>query len=174
MYKLLKGYRDRPRADLEGVQTILTSISQLVQDIPEVVELDINPLLVDEHGSVAVDARVVLKPYDHSQAASARLAILPYPKELEEVVETQLGTLLLRPIRPEDENAHFDLVAHVSAEDLRFRLGSAVPEGFSHDQVSRVCAAFIFVGITDVCLRLAVAGTRWHSLHRLTTIWKWR
>lgn len=135
VYKLLKGFRDRPAADIVGVQKALVQVSQLVQDIPEVVELDINPLLADEHGVVAVDARVVLAPYDPARKPADRLAILPYPRELEERVASAQGPLLLRPIRPEDESAHFKLISRAPIEDLRNRFGSAI-RPTSHEQLT--------------------------------------
>ncbi|MGN0903533.1 MAG: acetate--CoA ligase family protein [Alphaproteobacteria bacterium] len=62
IYNLLKGYRDRPAADIDQIVQIMVQIGQMIVDIPEITELDINPLLVDESGAVAVDARIVVKP----------------------------------------------------------------------------------------------------------------
>jgi acetyltransferase len=136
VYKLLKGYRDRPAVDLAGVQRTLVALSRLVQDLAEVAALDINPLLVDEHGVVALDARVVLAPA--SGPAAARLAILPYPRELEETLaHPALGPLRLRPIRPEDEAAHrVFLQTAVAPADLRLRLGYAVAGELPHAQLA--------------------------------------
>lgn len=72
IYKLLKGYRDRPAADIDGIVQTMVQIGQMVVDIDEITELDINPLLVDENGAVAVDARIVVKPYT---TGTPRLAI---------------------------------------------------------------------------------------------------
>jgi len=118
--RLLQAYRDRPAADLEGLALTLVQLSQLVVDIPEVTELDINPLFADEQGVVAVDARIVVAPWEGGE--NRRLAIRPYPKELEETVTlSSVLRLLIRPIRPEDEANHFDFLAHLSPEDIRFR-----------------------------------------------------
>lgn len=117
------------------MQRALVKLSELVQDVPEVVALDINPLLVDEHGAVALDARVVLHAAPPGPAA-ARLAILPYPRDLEEtIVHATLGTLTLRPVKPEDEASHFAFLSSgTTPTDLRFRFGgTAAP--FTHAQV---------------------------------------
>ena len=62
VFKLLKGYRDRPPADLNAICLTLIQVSQLVVDRPEIIELDINPLLADEQGVIALDARVRVAP----------------------------------------------------------------------------------------------------------------
>jgi acetyltransferase len=118
--KLLAGYRDRPRADLDAIYAVLGKLSQLVIDLPEVVELDINPLLADHQGVIALDARVRVTP---AQASGRdRLAIRPYPRELEERVEWCGRSLLLRPIRPEDGERHLDFLRKLSPEDIRLRV----------------------------------------------------
>ena len=84
--KLLAGYRDRPAADLDAIYATLGKLSQLLIDLPQVIELDINPLLADEKGVLALDARVrVARPAEDGRD---RLAIRPYPRELEERMET--------------------------------------------------------------------------------------
>ncbi|HZD92132.1 MAG TPA: GNAT family N-acetyltransferase, partial [Pseudolabrys sp.] len=101
--KLLHGYRDRPAADIEGVVNVLVQLSRIAVDQPQVTELDINPLLCDTRGVIAVDGRVRVKAAV-SGAAEARLAIRPYPKRLETTVTARDGkTYAVRPIRPEDE-----------------------------------------------------------------------
>ena len=73
IYNLLKGYRDRPPADLEAIADALVRLSQLVVDIPALRELDINPLLADETGVIALDARISIDPARdrHAGAKSA-------------------------------------------------------------------------------------------------------
>ncbi len=120
IYKLLEGFRDRPRVDIEAVCSTLVRISQLVIDIGEVMELDINPLYADDLGVIALDARVRVEAT--GAPAVERLAIRPYPRELEEKITLDDGSsLLLRPIRPEDEPAHREFFLHLSPEDMRFR-----------------------------------------------------
>jgi len=80
IHQLLKGYRDRPAVALDDVALTLIKVSQMVIDLGEIVELDINPLLADEFGVMALDARVRVRRFEGP--AAARLAIRPYPKEL--------------------------------------------------------------------------------------------
>ena len=117
--KLLAGYRDRAPVDHEALYLALTQLSQLVCDLPQVVELDINPLLADEQGVLALDARVKVRAT--TQDAGAHLAIRPYPAELERRLELGGEAVLLRPIRPEDEPQLRDFYAQARPEDLRLR-----------------------------------------------------
>jgi acetyltransferase len=115
---LLAGHRGRPAADAAALQSALLKVSQLACDLPWVRELDINPLLVDEHGVLAVDSRVRLRVVEPGED---RLAIRPYPAELEERVLLGASELLLRPIRPEDGLRLLDFYADASPHDLRLR-----------------------------------------------------
>ncbi len=122
--KLLAGYRSRPPANRDAVYQTLMQISQLVTDIPEINELDINPILADEHGVIALDARIHLVP--SGVPGPQRLAIPPYPRELEERIDFHGRTVLLRPIRPEDEPAHSEFLSRLDAEDVRYRFFHAL------------------------------------------------
>ena len=117
--KLLAGYRNVPAANLEAICLTLTKVSQLICDIPEITELDINPLLADEEGVLALDARIGVAPATSS--GTGRLAIRPYPKELEESVTWNGQPLLLRPVKPEDELQHADFINALAPEDYRKR-----------------------------------------------------
>jgi len=120
VYRLLEGYRGKPGADLESIALTLVKVSQLICDIADIAELDINPLLADEQGVVALDARI--KAVKSDRPAAQRLAIRPYPKELEEAVTLADGqVLLLRPIRPEDEPALHSLFSSLSRDEIRLR-----------------------------------------------------
>lgn len=133
--RLLEGYRDRPAADMGAILEVLIKLSQLTIELPEVAEVDVNPLLADEQGVLALDARirVALAP----EHGADRLAIRPYPKELEETVLLRGGrTVLMRPIRPEDEPAHRELFRAFSDEDMRFRFFGLVRE-LPHSQMAR-------------------------------------
>jgi acetyltransferase len=118
----LAGFRDVPPVRIEALYDVLVRIGQLVADVPELVELDINPLLAWKDGVVALDARMRLSPVAPGVDPLARLAILPYPKELERCVDSALGPLTLRPIRPEDAQAHQDFFHALSPEDVHFRM----------------------------------------------------
>jgi acetyltransferase len=120
IYRLLKGYRNLPPADMDAVVLAIMQVAQLATDFAEIVELDINPLLADSDGVVALDARMRIAP--SSMPAQARLAIRPYPKELEGEVFLRDGTAIAtRPIRPEDAPALQDMVRRAAPEDLRLR-----------------------------------------------------
>jgi acetyltransferase len=119
---LLKGYRDRPPVDLDKVADTLVALSELTVDFPEVAELDINPLLADDKGVVALDARVVVR----AAGARNRMAIRPYPRELEHEAMLPGGeAYLVRPIRPEDEPALVTMLNKSSLDDLRSRFPEA-------------------------------------------------
>lgn len=120
VFRQLEGYRDRPAAKLDAIALTLVKLSQLVTDNDEIVELDINPLLADETGVIALDARVKLGTADAEHGR--RFAISPYPKELERAVDVpDWGDCLLRPVRPEDAGAMIRLFERLSPEDIRLR-----------------------------------------------------
>ncbi|GAB4347194.1 MAG: bifunctional acetate--CoA ligase family protein/GNAT family N-acetyltransferase [Gammaproteobacteria bacterium] len=136
IYRLLEGYRDHPPADLQAVSMTLLRVSQLLVDIPEIIELDINPLLADANGVVALDARVVVA--EAEQPGASRLAIRPYPKELEDPYRMNNGReVLIRPIRPEDEPEHHVFISRLTPEDIRFRFFGLVRE-IPHSQMARL------------------------------------
>ncbi|QJE02743.1 GNAT family N-acetyltransferase [Massilia forsythiae] len=124
----LAGYRNHPAADLDAVSAVLVQVSQLVAELPEIVELDINPLLADSRGAVVLDARMRIAMADRSASTLDRLAIRPYPAELEETVQWQGAPLLLRPIRPEDGPAHVALFNALTPDDVRYRMFVRVRE----------------------------------------------
>lgn len=134
--RLLAGFRDRPRADMEALYDVLVRIAQMAADLPELAELDINPLLADADGVVALDARMRLAPAPAGQDPLARLAILPYPDALEHRVDSPLGPLTLRPIRPEDAAAHQAFFRALSPEDVHYRMFGMMRE-LSASQLAR-------------------------------------
>ncbi|MBS0534022.1 MAG: acetate--CoA ligase family protein [Proteobacteria bacterium] len=115
--KLLKGYRDRPPSDIDGVVDVLVQLGRVVADHPQVVELDINPLLCDPEGVIAVDGRIRVRAA--TTASVDRLAIRPYPANFEsDLAIGGEGTLRVRPIRPEDEPALTRFAREVDDSDL--------------------------------------------------------
>jgi acetyltransferase len=124
IHKLLGGLRDQPSIDCRALELVLVRLSQLAVDIAEIVELDINPLLANEQGIVALDARIRVAPASGSGAE--RLAIRPYPNQLEEVVTFLGEPATLRPIRPEDLPRHQDFIARCYPDDLRTRFFHSV------------------------------------------------
>ena len=135
IWRLLQGYRDKPPAAVDAVADVLIRLGQIAAEHPEIRELDINPLLADPAGAIAVDARVRVMP---AGAGASRLAIAPYPRELAGAVRLRDGVEIdLRPIRPEDEPLLHDLAAHMTAEDLRRRF-LAPMRGLSHQLAARL------------------------------------
>lgn len=118
--RLLHGYRDEPAADMEAIAGVLVSVSQLLVDVPELAELDINPLLVNHEGAVALDARVRVSA--RRPAGAANFAIQPYPNELIEGWTWRDQPVVLRPIRPEDEAQHRRFLEKLDPEDIRLRV----------------------------------------------------
>jgi acetyltransferase len=114
---LLKGYRDRPAADIDGVVNVLVRLSQIVADHAEISEIDINPLLCDPRGVIAVDGRIRVRATTVS--AQSRLAIRPYPQQLESEIGTPEGqSYRVHPIKPEDEPALRRFADEVDSRDL--------------------------------------------------------
>jgi acetyltransferase len=130
--RILKAYRDVPAADENAVALVLVKLAQLAADLPEVRELDLNPLLVDENGVVAVDARVAIEPVAKTRqngAGHPRFAIRPYPKEWERQTQLNDGTkIFIRPVRPEDEHLYGPFFEAVTDQDLRLRFFAPVKD----------------------------------------------
>ena len=136
VWRLLQGYRGKPPAEIDAIVEVLIRIGQLAADHPEIRELDINPLLADAAGVVALDARLRIAPAQ--SAGAARFAIAPYPQHLETTEHLRDGTTLrLRPLRPEDEPMLHDLAAHMNHEDLRLRFFTPV-RGLTHAVAARL------------------------------------
>jgi acetyltransferase len=125
-------WRGAPRADVAALERILLRVSEMVCELPQLREMDINPILVDADGAIAVDARIVV---DQTPATSggashyAHLAILPYPASQQRDWPLKGGGLYtIRPIRPDDAEMLQTFVRSMSAESRYFRFASAMPE----------------------------------------------
>ena len=124
--KLLAGFRDHPPAKLDAICDVLIALSQMLADLPELAELDINPLWADHNGVLALDARMRVSRDGGTGAGAgaSRFAITPYPAELAETMAWQGENIVLRPIRPEDEPQHRAFIEQLQPEDIRFRFFS--------------------------------------------------
>jgi acetyltransferase len=118
--RLLAGWRDSPAADQAALHQVLIAVSQLLAEIPEIAELDINPLMVNFEGAIALDARIRLCAA--GPAGAKNFAIQPYPEQLEETLQWQGRELCLRPIRPEDEALHMAFLQQLDPQDIRMRV----------------------------------------------------
>ncbi|MFC5079828.1 succinyl-CoA synthetase subunit beta [Vibrio thalassae] len=122
--------------NLANLAQFLVKISQIVVACPEIHELDIHPLLLNGDDITILDASVVIKGYEGEP--QARLAIRPYPTEMEEIITLKDGSSIsLRPIRPEDEPYHADFIKNVTKEDLYKRFFSDVGE-FNHEALANL------------------------------------
>jgi acetyltransferase len=155
--RVLKAYRDVPAADTDAVALLLVKLAQLAADLPELRELDLNPVLADQNGLTAVDARVAvapLAPARRGPAGHPRFAIRPYPQEWERNAAMRDGTkILVRPVRPEDEPLYEPFFAAVTPQDLRLRFFAPVKE-FGHRFVARLtqidyARAMAFIAIEE-------------------------
>jgi acetyltransferase len=127
--KLLGEFHNMPPVNMEALEEVLLSVSEMVCELPWIMEMDINPLIVDEDGAIAVDARIVI---DHAPASGDRyshMAIYPYPAHL--VQEWQLNdgqTVIIRPIRPEDAELEQEFVKNMTDESRYFRFMDTIRE----------------------------------------------
>ena len=136
IYKLLKGFRDKPAVDFAGLALCLVKLSSLAVRHPAIRELDINPLLIDEKGMIAVDARI--KVEDPAKHPAPAPAIRPYPAQWETRQKLRDGReMVVRPIRPDDERFYTDFMARMTQEDIRMRLFMPMRQ-FSHQFLARL------------------------------------
>ena len=123
---ILGPWRGAPAADTDALVAVLLRVSEMVCALPQLREMDINPLIVDEHGAVAVDARIVV---DESTGTASHLAILPYPAGSQRDWPLKGGELVnIRPIHPDDAELLQALVRGLSPESRYFRFASTLPE----------------------------------------------
>ncbi len=121
--KLLHGYRNLTPVDSEKLELMILSLSQLVTDIPEIAELDINPVIVKNGQPVAVDARIIVK--QAKVRSPLHLVISPYPSQYEKHVVTKSGRkIFIRPILPEDGDLFVELFRTLSVTSVYFRFFS--------------------------------------------------
>jgi acetyltransferase len=125
----LAEWRGAPAADIVALEQILLRVSEMVCELPQLREMDINPIIIDEHGAVAVDARIVIDPSPASPGSYNHLAILPYPAAHERDWPMKGGGLYaIRPIRPDDAEMLQTFVRSMSEESRYFRFASTMPE----------------------------------------------
>jgi acetyltransferase len=138
--RILKAYRNVPAADERAIELLLVKLSQLIADFPEIREIDLNPVLADETGVIAVDARVSVAPVEKLRrgvSGNPRFAIRPYPTEWERHITLRDGmAVFIRPVRPEDEPLYGPFFAAVTPDDLRLRFFAPVKD-FSHTFIAR-------------------------------------
>ena len=141
VYQLLKGYRNVPPANIKLLEEIMVLFSQMLIDFPQLKEVDINPLFINEREAYAFDARIVVdkdkvfeKPEPHQH-----LVMTPYPKKYETMWKLRDGrTVLLRPIKPEDEPMWLEMFQNFSEESIRYRFFQIIKDT-PHETRVRYC-----------------------------------
>ena len=135
VYSLLQGYRNKPGVNLELLEEMIIRLSQLVEDFPEIVELDMNPVIVHEGRPCAVDARVILKPSE--VPAPLHLVISPYPAQYESQTVVKDGlAVFIRPIKPEDAPLLVGLFETLSPTSIYYRFFSPI-KTIPHNMLAR-------------------------------------
>ena len=139
IYKLIKGYRNMPGADITSIQFLLYKFAYLIMDFPQIAEIDINPFGVDERGGVVLDAKVILD--DSIQVTekfpNRHLVISPYPSEYITKFTMKNGEkVILRPVKPEDELMEKEMFSNFSERTQRFRFFQLIKD-ISHEQLIR-------------------------------------
>ncbi len=133
---LLSGTPQHPAADIDDICLTIIQIAQLIIDVPQIQALDINPLYADDAGVLCLGAKI--RVAEEARTGAERLAVRPYPRELEECLVLKNGRkITLRPIRPEDEPAHRVFISKLSDEDLRMRFFGVVRRDFDHRDMAR-------------------------------------
>ena len=126
--KYLETFRQLPAANKKALIDVLLNISTMVSELPEILELDINPLIVDEHGVMAVDARIKAE-VSHQLSPYSHMAIHPYPHELIQYFQLTNGVnITIRPIRPEDAVLEKNFHQRLSERTKYFRFMQALHE----------------------------------------------
>ncbi|HUG63414.1 MAG TPA: bifunctional acetate--CoA ligase family protein/GNAT family N-acetyltransferase [Methylomirabilota bacterium] len=156
--RLLSAYRNVPAARTDDVALVLVRLAQLAADLPELRELDINPLLADEAGVLALDMRIAVAPAEakFKGRGHPRFAVRPYPSEWERHIVLGDGwRVFVRPIRPEDEAILRGFFARMAPDDLRLRFFAAVKDQ-SHAFIARLtqldyARAIAFIAIDEDC-----------------------
>ena len=135
-YQLLKGYRYIPPANMKAVEATMINFSQLIEDHPEISELDINPLIPQDDDMIAVDARIVI---DKHPEEKPHMIISKYPSHYIKKVTLKDGTeVTLRPIKPEDEPLWQEMFDSFSEETVRYRFFRVIKET-PHKMRTRYC-----------------------------------
>jgi acetyltransferase len=127
--RMLDAFRNMPPANMEALEDVLLRVSEMVCELPLLKEMDINPLILDENGALAADARVVVEYRQPSADRYAHMAIYPYPTHLINQWQLADGTdLIIRPIRPEDADIEKQFVHDLSEESKYFRFMNSMQE----------------------------------------------
>ncbi len=127
VYTLLKGYRNRPAADMEKLEEMIIRLSQLLIDFPQITELDMNPVLIKDGSPLVVDARIRVSPTN--VPSSLHLVIGPYPEEDEShILSTDGLKIFIRPVKPEDAPLFTALFKKLTPTTIYYRFFGMLKE----------------------------------------------
>ena len=127
--KLLEAHRDQPAINMDALVNALCRVSEMVCELPQIQEMDINPIIADSNGVMALDCRIVVNHTSPSLDAYHHMAIHPYPYHLVKEVQLADGSnMTVRPIRPEDAQMEQEFVRQLSAQSRYFRFMQSVNE----------------------------------------------
>ena len=155
--RILKAYRNVPAADERAIELFLVKLSQLVADFPEIREIDLNPVLADETGVIAVDARISVAPLEAAHRGAVRQSALRHPP-----LSDRMGAAHAVARRhghrgssgaARGRAALRAVLCRRDAEDLRLRFFAPVKD-FSHAFIARLtqidyARAMAFVAIDE-------------------------
>lgn len=127
--RALGEFKHQPPVNKEALRDVLLRVSELVCEMPEIRELDINPLIVDDEGVLALDARIVVRKAQHDSRRYSHMAIMPYPMHMQHCVILRDGSkVLIRPVRPEDAQMQQEFVRNLSEESRYNRYMSSIKQ----------------------------------------------
>jgi len=167
--RLLGEFRHMPAVDLDQLIDVLLGVSSLACELPWIQEMDINPLIIDENGIVAVDARIAVDYPKPSTDPYHHLAIHPYPAHLVKNIQLNDGTdIVIRPIRPEDAEIEARFVRELSNEAKYFRFMNSLQE-LSQEMLVRFTQIDYHNDMALIAVRASDTGEEQIGVARYTT-----
>ncbi len=126
--KILGAFKNMPPVDMDALKTVLLRVSEMVCELPELYEMDVNPLIADENGVIALDARVVVRKAKRARRYS-HMSVMPYPGDKIHSAKLNDGTVvIIRPMRPEDADMQQEFVRNLSEESRYNRYMSSIKQ----------------------------------------------
>jgi acetyltransferase len=163
-------FRNMPPVSMEALEAVLLRVSEMVCELPWIREMDINPLIVDENGAVAVDARIAIENLPITAGRYDHMAIHPYPSHLVTQYQTKDGqTVTIRPISPEDADKEQEFVRQLSAETKYFRFMNTLRE-LSPAQLVRLTQIdydreMAFIALTEIDGKAVEVGVARYAMN---------
>ncbi len=167
--RLLGRFRQMPPVDMDLLVDVLLRVSNMACELPWLQEMDINPLIMDEHEIIAVDARIRVDYPKPSTDPYQHLAIHPYPAHLSTGIQLSDGTdIVIRPIRPEDADMEQDFVRNLSPEAKYFRFMNALQE-LSQEMLVRLTQIDYYNEMALIAVKPSGKGEEQIGVARYTT-----